>query len=86
MNDDHLLPLEGTLEGDYDITIPNDGDHIFIIIPSTREREFRRADLNGIDVQIEIPFARYTFENYIVYKSLNTYQAGTYNIDIDINT
>ena len=86
MNDAHLQPLIGTLEGDYNITIPEDGDHIFIIIPSTREREFRRADLNGIDVQIEIPFARYTFENYIVFKSLNTYQAGTYNIDIDINT
>lgn len=76
--------LEGTLEGDYNMRVKNDGEYIFVIIPLSRKEEFRRCkmDMNGI----EIPFEESETSDYIVCKSVNTYQAGTYNIDIDINT
>ena len=76
--------IEGSLEGDYDITVKNDGDYIFIVIPSSRKEEFRRAklDMNGF----EIPLSETETSEYIICKTLNTYKAGTYNIDIDINS
>lgn len=83
INEECRKPLDGTLEGNYDITVKNTGEYIFIIIPISKKDEFRRADMNGY----EIPFAAPSvMQDYVVYKSLNTYQAGTYNIDIDINS
>ena len=78
--------LHGTLEGDYDIVVKNTNDYMFIIIPVSHKDEFRRADMNGLGIKIEIPMASTTYDDYVVYKSLNTYKAGTYNIDIDINS
>ena len=78
--------LIGTLEGDYDVTIRNTGDYMFIIIPVSHKDEFRRADMNGLGLKVEIPLSAEEHEDFVVYKSLNTYKAGTYNIDIDINS
>lgn len=75
--------LVGTLEGDYDTTVGNDGEHIFIIIPISRKDEFRRADMNDVEIPFETPVE---MNDFVVYKSLNVYQAGTYNIDININS
>lgn len=83
---ENLKELIGTLEGDYDLTVKNNGDYMFIIIPVSHKDEFRRADMNGLGIKIEIPMASATYDDYVVYKSLNTYKAGTYNIDIDINS
>lgn len=78
--------LIGTLEGDYDVTIKNTGEYMFIVIPISHKDEFRRADMNGLGLKVEIPMQATVTPDYVVYKSLNTYQAGTYNIDIDINS
>ena len=78
--------LEGTLEGAYDVTVENEDEHLFIIIPASRRQEFRRADMNGLGLKVEIPLVPTEYENFVVYKSANTYKAGTYNIDIDINS
>ena len=78
--------LIGTLEGDYDVTIKHTGDYMFIIIPASHKDEFRRADMNGLGLKVEIPLSAEEHEDFVVYKSLNTYKAGTYNIDIDINS
>lgn len=83
---ENLKQLIGTLEGDYDLTVKNNGDYMFIIIPVSHKDEFRRADMNGLGIKIEIPMASTTYDDYVVYKSLNTYKAGTYNVDIDINS
>ena len=83
---ENLKELIGTLEGDYDLTVKHNGDYMFIIIPISHKDEFRRADMNGLGIKIEIPMASTTYDDYVVYKSLNTYKAGTYNIDIDINS
>ena len=78
--------LVGTLEGDYDLTVKHNGDYMFIIIPASHKDEFRRADMNGLGLKVEIPLSAEEHEDFVVYKSLNTYKAGTYNIDIDINS
>ena len=76
--------IEGTLEGDYDVTVKNEGEYIFIIIPISRKEEFRRCklDMNGF----EIPLEESETQDFIICKTLNQYQAGEYNIDIDINS
>jgi hypothetical protein len=76
--------LIGTLEGDYDVVIRNSGEYMFVIIPISKKQEYRRCkmDMSGI----EISFTETEMQDYIVCKSLNTYNAGTYNIDIDINS
>ena len=83
MNEECRKELIGTLQGDYDVTVKHNGDYIFIIIPTTRREEFRRAklDMNGF----EIPIHTTERTDYIICRTVNTYQAGTYNIDIDIN-
>lgn len=83
MNLSCLKELDGTLEGDYDVTISHTGDYMFIIIPLSHKNEFRRADMNGYEIPFEAPVV---IQDYVIYKSVNTYQAGTYNVDIDINT
>ena len=75
--------LIGTLEGDYDTVVKNTNDYIFIIIPKSRKEEFRRADMNGYEIPLTIIEET---QDYVVYKSINKYNAGTYNIDININT
>lgn len=82
MTEECIQTLEGTLEGNYDMTVQHDGDYIFIIIPPSTKPEFRRADINGY----EIPLSETETEELVIYKSLNTYTSGEYNIDIDINT
>lgn len=82
MNEECRKELEGTLEGDYDVTVSSDGDYIFIIIPISTKEQFRRADMNGY----EIPLTSTEYQEYVVYESSNTYKAGTYNVDININT
>ncbi len=84
MNEANRKELIGTLEGDYDATISTSGQYLFIIIPISHKEEFRRCklDMNGF----EIPIEETEMTDYIVCKSLNTYRAGTYNIDIDINS
>ena len=86
MNEECRKILDGSLEGDYDVTIKHTGDYMFIIIPISHKDEFRRADMNGLALKVEIPLSAEEHEDFVVYKSLNTYKAGTYNIDIDINS
>lgn len=76
--------LVGSLEGDYDVIVKNNGEYIFIIIPISRKEEFRRCklDMNGF----EIPVTTSETADFIIVQSVNTYKAGTYNVDIDINS
>lgn len=86
MNMDCHKELIGTLEGNYDVTVKRNGDYMFIIIPISHRDEFRRADMNGLGLKVEIPLNEVVYDDFVVYKSANTYKAGTYNIDIDINS
>lgn len=79
---EYSKPVTPGLRGAYDITC-NQGDNIIIILGKSFARNFIRADLNSI----EIPFIRKEVavngEEYTIFVSTNTYNAGTYNIDIN---
>jgi hypothetical protein len=65
-----------------DVTLTS-GQHIIIVMGQYMRPGFIRADINGV----EIEFTESTYiENgntYAVLTSVNTYQSGTYNIDIN---
>lgn len=88
LTEDCLKELDGTIEGEYDVEVKHNEDYIFIIIPISQIEYFRRANLDfAIDMNgFEIPMESTETDQYVIYQSLNTYNAGTYNIDIDINS
>ena len=82
MDVEHVIPITNGMRGAYNVNV-NDGDNLFIIIGNSLAQGFIRADMNSI----EIPFVESTIEieneTYKVYTSVNTYNAGIYNIDIN---
>ena len=83
---DILIPenarnYSGNLAGAYDV-VCHEGDHIIVMIPLSLVEQVVRLDMNGF----EIPCRVQTDGRNLVYISLNTYQEGTWNIDITNNT
>ena len=82
MDVEHCIPITNGMRGAYDVDVAA-GDHLFIVVGGSLAQGFIRADMNSI----EIPFTESTVEiegeTYKVYTSVNTYNAGTYNIDIN---
>ncbi len=81
-NTAHVIPISNGMRGQYNVSAEA-GDHIIIIVGESLAAGFIRADINGV----EIPFTSETITvdgvQYRVFTSENTYQAGTYNIDIN---
>ena len=82
MNVEHVINFDGTVSGRYNVTCAQ-GDHIYIVMDSGFRSSFSRADMNGF----EIPFTETTEtvddKEYVVLESVNTYMAGTYEININ---
>ena len=87
MDIDHLIPVTPGVEVRREVTC-EEGDNIFVVIGKAFESTFQRADMNGF----EIPFAKYPDDEhdvvidgkvYVVFESVNTYTAGTYEISIN---
>ena len=82
MDVSHVIPITNGMKGNYDITV-GQGEHIIIVVGDSLRSGFARADMEGV----EIPFAESTVtvdgNVYKVFTSVNTYNAGTYNIDIN---
>jgi hypothetical protein len=82
MDVEHTIPITNGMRGKYDVTC-EDGDHIIVVVGDTLKEGFIRADINGF----EIPFTETTVTvnntKFKVFTSVNTYSAGTYNIDIN---
>lgn len=82
MNAEHLIPITNDMRGAYDVTVEQ-GNNLFVIVGDSLEQGFIRADMNGF----EIPFVESSItvsgNAYKVFTSENTYNAGTYNIDIN---
>ena len=78
MNTNNLIQIG--VKNNYNVNFSS-GDHLFIIIGENVS--FNRADMNGI----EIPFIKETVtideKTYYVFTSENTYEGGTYNIDLN---
>ena len=68
----------GNLEGRYNITIDQNGKYFFIVIPKSKRSDVGRIHMNGYDIPVEV----IEEDEYIIYKSMNTYRAGDYSIYI----
>ena len=68
--------------GNYNIPF-NGGQKLFIIMEDTVRDRFVRADMNGVEIQFTESTETIGEKTYTVLTSENTYQAGTYNIDIN---
>ena len=71
----------GHLNGSYDMTVKNDGDKIYVIIPKRLAYQMVRIDMNGF----EVPVATHEDGELLIYESVNQYHAGRYNLDITCN-
>ena len=78
---DNAQVYRGHLNGSYDMTVNNDGEKIYVIIPKRLAYQMIRIDMNGF----EVPVTTHEDGELLIYESLNQYQAGRYNIDITCN-
>lgn len=80
LNEGHRKEFYKVTRSNFDVTAANN-EHIYLIIPNSVMSHFQRVDMNGY----EIPISRTVVNDYTVLESLNTYSAGTYNIDIEMD-
>lgn len=74
--------INGGHKANYDITV-NQGDKLFIIIGEQIRNYFTRADLNGVELQLEESTITIDDISYKVLCHDTSWAAGTYNIDIN---
>ena len=77
-NPKYSRPYDGNPTGSYTIEVA-EGQRIIIILPTADVSKIEQIEMNDFN----IPMDTTTFGIYTVYTSLNTYQAGTYTIDIN---
>lgn len=68
--------------GNYNITFTT-GQNLIIVVEDILRDRFVRADMNGVEIQFTETTHTAGRKTYKVLTSENTYQAGTYNIDIN---
>ena len=74
----YTRPYDGNPTGQYTIEVA-EGQKIIIILPTADVSKIEQIEMNDFN----IPMDTTTFGIYTAYTSLNTYQAGTYQIDIN---
>ena len=77
-NPQYTRPYDGNPTGQYTINV-EEGQRIIIILPTADISKIEQIEMNDFN----IPMDTTTFGIYTAYTSLNTYQAGTYQIDIN---
>lgn len=83
MDVEHAQSIEGgTIQGSYNVTVPEDG-HIIIVFAQELAEEFVRADMNGVEIPMTESSYTVSDVTYTVFTSNDTFVAGTYNIDIN---
>lgn len=68
--------------GNYNIPFTG-GQNLIIVVEDILRNRFVRADMNGVEIQFTETTQTISGKTYKVLTSENTYQAGTYNIDIN---
>lgn len=71
----------GHLSGSYDVTVHNNNDKLYVIIPKRLAYQMIRVDTNGF----EVPMVTHEDGEKLIYESTNNYIAGRYNLDITCN-
>ena len=74
----YARPYDGDPTGSYTVEVA-EGQRIVIILPTSDVSKIEQIEMNDFN----IPMDTTTFGIYTAYTSLNTYQAGTYTIDIN---
>lgn len=82
MDVEHLINIDGGVGGRYEITC-EEGDHIYIVMGEAFRPSFERADMNGFEIPFNESTETVDDKVYVVLESVNTYVAGTYEININ---
>ena len=82
MNLTRLIPIANGMRGAYNIDVEG-GDKIIVVVGEHLREGFIRADINGVEIPFTEEVKTINRNKYSVFTSENTYQAGTYNIDIN---
>ena len=82
MDVEHVIPITNGMRGAYNVSC-NTGDHLFVIVADTLRAGFIRADMNGAEIAFTESTVTIDGKQYNVLTSENTFQAATYNIDIN---
>lgn len=78
----NIRAINNHMHNNYNVTLAN-GQKIIIVLGETLREQFIRADMNGMEIQFVETTQTINDNVYKVFTSENTYQAGTYNIDIN---
>ena len=82
MKNSNLRPIANGMRGAYNIDLAS-GQKIIIVLGESLRQGFIRADINGVEIAFVETAVTVDGNTYKVLTSENTYQAGTYNIDIN---
>lgn len=82
MKNSNLRPITNGMRGAYNIDVTS-GQNIIIVLGESLREGFIRADINGVEIAFVETTQTVNGNTYKVLTSENTYQAGTYNIDIN---
>ena len=82
MKNSNLRPITNGMRGAYNIDLTS-GQKIIIVLGESLRQGFIRADINGVEIAFVETTITVNGNTYKVLTSENTYQTGTYNIDIN---
>lgn len=82
MDESHVIPITNGMRGAYDVTVADD-EHIIIVVGDSLKEGFIRADMNGFEIPMVESSVTVDGVDYRVFTSVNAYNAGTYNVDIN---
>lgn len=82
MKNSNLRPITNGMRGAYNIDLAR-GQKIIIVLGESLREGFIRADINGVEIAFVETTETVDGNTYKVLTSENTYQADTYNIDIN---
>ncbi len=66
-----------------DVVVANAGDKFFVIVEESCKESIIRADMNGFEIPMTSRVETVDGTVFRVFESVNGYEAGTYNIDIN---
>ena len=75
---EYSRPYNGDPTGAYQVQV-EEGQHIIIILPTADVSKIEQIEMNDFNIPMETT----TFDIYTAFTSINVYQAGTYQIDIN---
>jgi hypothetical protein len=81
-NPEYAISARHHMRGAHDVEV-GDGEHIIIVLGDSLTSGFIRADINGVEIAFDETSVVVDEKIYKVLTSENTYQEGTYNIDIN---